>query len=100
MGFSRKRGGPRGVNYAAVYRDASGKVRNVGTRVVDTDGHLSRNRFTKQVRKPARERTGLPCETRMHCVAATAKYLHTLPGDGDAALAALDRVRKPTGSAR
>jgi integrase len=91
-------------------------------RLVDTDGHLSRAWFTRQVWKPALERAGLPSEIRMHdlrhahaswllaggadlqvvkerlghiSIATTEKYLHTLPGADETALAALDRIRTP-----
>jgi integrase len=89
-------------------------------RVVDTDGHLSRDWFARQVWKPALERAGLPKAVRMHdlrhahaswllagganilvvqerlghdSLTTTQKYVHTLPGADEAALAALDRIR-------
>ena len=94
-------------------------------RVVDTDGHLSRDWFTRQVWKPTLERAGLSKDVRMHdlrhahaswllaggasilvvqerlghdSLTTTQKYVHTLPGADETALAALDRIRKPTGS--
>ena len=90
-------------------------------RVIDTDGHLSRDWFTRQVWKPALARAGLPNDVRMHdlrhahaswllaggadlqvvkerlghrSIATTEKYLHTLPDADETALDALDRVRK------
>lgn len=90
-------------------------------RVVDTDGHLSRDWFTRQVWKPALERAGLPKYVRMHdlrhahaswllagganivvvkdrlghtSLTTTEKYTHTLPDADETALAALDRIRR------
>lgn len=89
-------------------------------RVVDTDGHLARDWFTRQVWKPTLERAGLPKYVRMHdlrhahaswllaggadilvvkerlghdSLTTTEKYLHTLPDADETALAALDRIR-------
>lgn len=90
-------------------------------RVVDTDGHLSRDWFTRQIWKPTLERAGLPKYVRMHdlrhahaswllagganilvvqvrlghdSLTTTEKYLHTLPDADETALAALDRIRR------
>ncbi len=90
-------------------------------RVVDTDGHLFRDWFTRQVWKPALERAGLPKYVRMHdlrhahaswllagganivvvkdrlghtSLTTTEKYTHTLPDADETALAALDRIRR------
>ncbi len=107
----------------SIYR-ASRRARGLDNprapRVVDTDGHLSRDWFTRQIWKPALRRAGLPDDIRVHdlrhahaswllaggadlqvvkdrlghqSIATTEKYLHTLPGADETALAALDRVR-------
>lgn len=91
-------------------------------RTVDTDGHLSRVWFTRQVWKPALRLADLPQDVRMHdlrhahaswllaggadlvvvqarlghkSLTTTEKYLHTLPTADETALAALDRIRRP-----
>lgn len=96
-------------------------------RLVDTDGHLSRGWFTQQVWKPSLRAAGVPEDIRMHdlrhahaswllaggadiqvvkerlghsSLITTEKYLHTLPGADETALAALDRIRTPQRPAR
>ncbi|GAC1329007.1 MAG: hypothetical protein NVSMB13_16420 [Mycobacteriales bacterium] len=91
-------------------------------RTVDSDGHLSRDWFSRRVWKPAVTAAGITGTVRMHdlrhahaswllaggadlqvvkerlghaSIATTERYLHTLPTADETALAALDRVRRP-----
>ena len=101
-------------------RRAQGLDEPRGIRVVDSDGHLSRDWFTRTVWKPALRDAGLDAGLRMHdlrhahaswllaggadlqqvkdrlghqSIATTEKYLHTLPTADTQLLAALDAVR-------
>ena len=102
-------------------RRASGQDAGGNTRVVDGDGHLSRDWFTKRVWKPACVAAGIEGTVRMHdlrhahaswllaggadlqvvkerlghaSISTTERYLHTLPTADDTALDALARVRR------
>jgi integrase len=90
-------------------------------RALETDGHLSRDWFTKQVWKPACTMAGIEGGVRMHdlrhahaswllaggadlqvvkerlghaSIATTERYLHTLPTADDTALDALAKIRR------
>ncbi len=101
----------------AVGMDAPRQPRHAGT---DTDGHLSRDWFTRRVWQRAVRAAGVQLPLRLHdlrhahaswllaggadlqvvkerlghaSIATTERYLHTLPDADDTALAALARVR-------
>lgn len=101
-------------------RRAAGADGGTRTRDVDSDGHLSRDWFTKRVWKPACSAAGIVGTVRMHdlrhahaswllaggadlqvvkerlghaSIATTERYLHTLPTADDTALDALARIR-------
>ncbi len=108
---------------AAIYRAqrrSAGKDSPRRPRVVDTDGHISRDWFRLRVWKPALDRAGLTFSVRAHdlrhahaswllaggadlqtvkdrlghgSISTTEKYLHTLPDADDAALDAFSRIR-------
>ncbi len=102
-------------------RRATGVDRAGEPRRPDTDGHLGRDWFTRQVWKPALATAGLTFTVRMHdlrhahaswllaggadlqvvkerlghaSIATTELYLHTLPDADDTALDALSKIRK------
>jgi integrase len=102
-------------------RRTSGADGGTRPRVVDSDGHLSRDWFTKQVWKPACVAAGIEGAVRMHdlrhahaswllaggadlqvvkerlghaSIATTERYLHTLPTADDTAVDALARIRQ------
>ncbi len=130
MGFTPKRVGARGVSFAAVYRDASGTIRRAGSYLTKKEADKAwQHAETRQAegRITVLRLAGLPEEIRMHdlrhahaswllaggadlqvvkerfghqSIATTEKYLHTLPGVDETALAALDRVRTPGRRAR
>jgi integrase len=102
-------------------RRAAGQDAGGPARTVDSDGHLSRDWFTKRVWKPACAGAGIEGTVRMHdlrhahaswllaggadlqvvkerlghaSIATTERYLHTLPTADDTALDALARVRR------
>ena len=111
----------------AIYRAArraAGKDRPRQARRLDTDGHIPRAWFRREVWQPALERAGLTFEVRFHdlrhahaswllaggadiqvvkermghsSITTTQKYLHTLPNADAAAVAALDNIRRRTG---
>ncbi|PZS04869.1 MAG: hypothetical protein DLM56_04600 [Pseudonocardiales bacterium] len=91
------------------------------TRTLDTDGHISRAWFRRQIWNPALAQAGLPFHVRVHDLrhahaswllsggadlqsvkdrmgharlTTTEQYLHTLPHADAAAVAALDSIRK------
>jgi integrase len=102
-------------------RRAEGKDRPArGLRNLDTDGHISRNWFTRQVWEPALSLAGITIKVRQHdlrhahaswllagganlqvvkerlghaSISTTEKYLHTLPDADETALDALAAVR-------
>jgi len=101
-------------------RRASGHDSPRAARTRDTDGHISRDWFRRQIWQPAVERAGLDIHVRMHdmrhahaswllaggadlqvvkerlghaSIATTEKYLHTLPGADETAVAALSKIR-------
>jgi integrase len=108
---------------AAIYRAGrrlAGKDSPRRPRVVDTDGHISRDWFRLRVWKPALGRAGLTFSVRAHdlrhahaswllaggadlqtvkerlghsSISTTEKYLHTLPEADDLALDAFKRIR-------
>jgi integrase len=108
---------------AAIYRAQrrlAGKDSPRRPRVVDTDGHISRDWFRLRIWKPALERAGLTFSVRAHdlrhahaswllaggadlqtvkerlghgSISTTEKYLHTLPEADDLALDAFRRIR-------
>jgi integrase len=111
----------------AVFAAYRAKRRTSGTdggtrrRAPDTDGHLSRDWFTRQVWKPACTAAGIEGSVRMHdlrhahaswllaggadlqvvkerlghaSIATTERYLHTLPTADDTALDALAKIRR------
>jgi len=108
---------------AAIYRAsrrADGKDEPRKPRVVDTDGHISRDWFRQNVWRPALKRAGLTFNVRAHdlrhahaswllaggadlqmvkerlghgSISTTERYLHTLPDADDDALDAFSRVR-------
>lgn len=102
-------------------RRAAGQDAGGTSRVVDGDGHLSRDWFTKRVWKPACAAADIEGTVRMHdlrhahaswllaggadlqvvkerlghaSIATTERYLHTLPTADDTALDALAKIRK------
>jgi integrase len=102
-------------------RRAAGKDKPRRPRVVATDGHLPRDWFRTNVWLPALEKAGLDFHVRVHdlrhahaswllaggadlqvvkerlghgSIKTTERYLHTLPGADDAALAAFERTRR------
>jgi integrase len=108
----------------AIYRArrrGGGKDQPRGTRVIDTDGHISRNWFRSNVWLPARGAAGLGQGVKVHSlrhahaswllaggadivrvkerlghssILTTQKYLHTLPDlEDDAALDAFSKIR-------
>jgi integrase len=111
----------------AIYRAnrrAAGKDHPRQPRGLDTDGHIPRAWFRRQVWNPALEQAGLTFKVRFHdlrhahaswllaggadiqvvkermghsTITTTQKYLHTLPHADAAAVAALDNIRKRTG---
>jgi len=101
-------------------RRAGGHDSPRAVRTRDTDGHIPRDWFRRQIWQPAVKRAGLDIHVRMHdmrhahaswllaggadlqvvkerlghaSIATTEKYLHTLPGADETALAALSRIR-------
>lgn len=101
-------------------RRAAGADEPRNARVIDSDGHLSRDRFTRVVWRRACAGAGIEGIVRMHdlrhahaswllaggadlqvvkerlghaSIATTERYLHTLPDADDTALDALARVR-------
>ena len=107
------------AQYRAVRR-AEGKDRPPVGRPLDTDGHVSRNWFLKQIWKPALAEAGITRRMRMHdlrhahaswllaggadlqmvrerlghaSLRSTERYLHTLPDSDDRTLAAFSRIR-------
>jgi len=104
-------------------RRASGHDSPRAARTSDTDGHIPRDWFRRQFWQPAVKRAGLDIHVRMHdmrhahaswllaggadlqvvkerlghaSIATTEKYLHTLPGADETALAALSKIRGST----
>jgi integrase len=107
----------------AVYRSrrrADGKDGGLRPRQIDSDGHLSRDWFTRRVWKPTLAAVGLEGAVRIHdlrhshaswllagganlqvvkerlghaSIATTERYLHTLPEADDSALEAFSRSR-------
>lgn len=102
-------------------RRAAGEDAGGQPRPVDSDGHLSRDWFTRQVWKPACAAAGIAGAVRMHdlrhahaswllaggadlqvvkerlghaSIATTERYLHTLPTADDTALDALAKIRR------
>lgn len=102
-------------------RRAAGQDASGTARVVDGDGRLSRDWFTKPVWKPACAAAGIEGTVRMHdlrhahaswllaggadlqvvkerlghaSIATTERYLHTLPTADDTALDALAKIRR------
>jgi len=102
-------------------RRATGLDRAGQPRLPDTDGHLGRDWFTRQIWKPALATAGLTFPVRMHdlrhahaswllaggadlqvvkerlghaSIATTELYLHTLPDADETALDALSKIRK------
>jgi integrase len=102
-------------------RRAAGHDPGGAPRTVDSDGHLSRDWFTRTVWRPACTAAGIEGTVRMHdlrhahaswllaggadlqvvkerlghaSIATTERYLHTLPTADDTALNALAKVRK------
>lgn len=88
---------------------------------MDSDGHLSRDWFTRRIWKPACAASGVEGTVRMHdlrhayaswllaggadlqvvkerlghsSIATTERYLHTLPNADDTALDALAKIRR------
>jgi integrase len=108
---------------AAIYRAsrrAEGKDMPRKPRVVDTDGHISRDWFRKQVWEPALKQAGIAFHVRAHdlrhahaswllaggadlqmvkerlghgSISTTERYLHTLPDASDDAIDAFSRIR-------
>lgn len=101
-------------------RRAEGKDEPRGTRTIDSDGHLPRDWFTRQIWQPACSLAGLDPRPRLHdlrhshaswllaggadlqvvrdrlghsSIATTSKYVHTLPNADETALAALRRIK-------
>jgi integrase len=113
----------------AIYRAnrrAAGKDQPRQFRRLDTDGHIPRAWFRRQIWNPALEQAGLTFKVRFHdlrhahaswllaggadiqvvkermghsSITTTQKYLHTLPNADAAAVAALDNIRKRTATA-
>jgi integrase len=102
-------------------RRETGRDGGSAPRVIDTDGHLARDWFTRKVWHPALKVAKVEGTLRMHdlrhahaswllaggadlqvvkerlghaSIATTERYLHTLPTADETALAALDRVRR------
>jgi integrase len=102
-------------------RRAAGEDGGTAERGVDTDGHLSRDWFTRRVWRPACKAAGMKGTVRMHdlrhahaswllaggadlqvvkerlghsSIATTERYLHTLPTADNTALDALAKVRR------
>jgi len=101
-------------------RRAGGHDSPRAARTRDTDGHIPRDWFRRQIWQPAVKGAGLDIHVRMHdmrhahaswllaggadlqvvkerlghaSIATTEKYLHTLPGADETALAALSKIR-------
>ncbi len=107
-------------------RRTAGADGSAHPRTLDTDGHLSRDWFTKQVWRPACTAAGVEGTVRMHdlrhahaswllaggadlqvvkerlghaSIATTERYLHTLPTADDTALDALAKIRRRSSGA-
>jgi integrase len=104
-------------------RRAAGLDQPRRPRRLDTDGHIPRAWFRRQIWKPALERAGLTFNVRFHdlrhahaswllaggadiqvvkermghsSITTTQKYLHTLPNADQAAVTALNNIRRRT----
>jgi hypothetical protein len=76
--------------YRACHR-AAGQDGGGAIRPVDSDGHLSRDWFTKRIWKSAYTASDIAGTVR---IATTERYLHTLPTADDTALDALTKIRR------
>jgi integrase len=114
----------------AIYRStrrAKGKDAPRAARVVDTDGHISRDWFRNQIWTPARDTAGLTFNVRVHdlrhahaswllaggadlqvvkerlghgSIRTTERYLHTLPDTDETAINAFTAIRYRTTKSR